>query len=385
MTNNNEFVAAIDLGSSKVVTIAAKKDGAGNLDILAVGIAETEGIKGGDIKSIEETADAIRYTINQVQKKAGIKLSEVFVGISGKHINGSINRGFLNLVSPEHVIEKKDVEKLTAAMHKMPLDAHQEIIGIFPQCFEVEEINGIKNPIGMVSRRLEGTFYVVKGDSCQIDYVFKCMNLIGLKIKKIIFEPLTSAGAVLTDLEKETGVILIDLGGRATSLSIYSNGILRRVATIPCGANIITNDIKEYLSIDWEVAERIKTIYGIPIVEKETEKKMVSDPEGRNLKEFSLFKLGLITQSRIVEIIDWIINEIEESGFKEKLSAGMVISGGGAMLKNLPEIIKSRTGINVRVGYPSVTLCSKVEHSICHPMFSSSIGLIIKGYEYNES
>lgn len=206
MQNNNGIIAAIDLGSSKIVTIVGKKDKAGNLEIHAISKTDSKSIKRRNIQNIEDTVDAVRFTINDVQKQTGYKISEVFVGISGGHISGSKNRGFKNLDSYDHEIEIKDVDGLLKDMHKIHLDADQEIIEIFPQSYTVDDVNDIKNPIGMCCKRLEGNFYIITGVSDSTNSVIKCLKQVGLKVNKITLEPLASAEAVLSKNEKKTGV-----------------------------------------------------------------------------------------------------------------------------------------------------------------------------------
>jgi cell division protein FtsA len=315
---------------------------------------------------MEETAAAIRLTVDDVQKKSGLKLSEVVIGISNHQIFCSKNRGFVNLDSSEHKIKKDEVKKLTNDIYKIRTDPEEEIMDILPQLYSVENEHGIRNPAGLKGKNLEGTFYVIMGDALVKQNIIKCISLAGLKVKKIILEPLASAEAVLSNNEKETGVILVDIGAGTTTLVIYENGVVKHIAMIPFGGNQITIDIMEHLFISWSEAEKIKTNY------RTFQAKV---PTGQKKQ------LTSVIQARMEEILNCIIFEMEKSGIKEKLHAGMVITGGGAMLKNLPQLIKSKTGMNVRVGYPNVTLSNHENHTINHPMFSSSIGLILKGYE----
>ena len=386
MKNNNEFVAAVDIGTTKIVAIVGKKNEAGKLEILAMSKTESKGVKRGVVQNIEETVNAIQCTIDDVQKKVGFKLSEVFVGIAGQHICSIKSRGYINRNSFEDEIKKEDLQALIDDMHKIPIDAGQEIIHVIPQNYIVDNETGVKNPVGMSGKRLEANFHIVIGEIASAKNIEKCVNRVGLKVKSLVLEPLASSEAVLTDDEKEAGVALVDIGGGTTDLAVYYDGIIRHTAVIPFGGNVITNDIKEGCSILLRQAEQLKIQFGSSLGDLAQEEKVVTIPgiSGRDPKEISFRSLAFIIQSRMEEIIDAVMFEIENSGYMEKLSAGMVITGGGALMRHLPQLIKFRTGMDVRVGYPNENLSGDKNQEVNHPMFSTSVGLILKGYEFNK-
>ena len=347
---------------------------------------ESKGVKRGVVQNIEETVNAIQCTVDEVQKKAGIKLSEVFVGIAGQHICSVKSRGYINRNSYEDEIKKEDLKALMDDMHKIPIDAGQEIIHVIPQNYIVDNETGVKNPVGMSGKRLEANFHIVIGEIASAKNIEKCVNRVGLKVKSLVLEPLASSEAVLTDDEKEAGVALVDIGGGTTDLAVYYDGIIRHTAVIPYGGNVITNDIKEGCSILLRQAEQLKIQFGSSLGDLAQEEKVVTIPgiSGRDPKEISFRSLAFIIQSRMEEIIDAVMFEIENSSYMEKLSAGMVITGGGALMRHLPQLIKFRTGMDVRVGYPNESLSGDKNQEVNHPMFSTSVGLILKGYEFNK-
>jgi cell division protein FtsA len=386
MKNNNEIVAAVDIGTTKIVAIVGKKNEAGKLEILAMSKTESKGVKRGVVQNIEETVNAIQCTIDDVQKKAGFKLSEVFVGIAGQHICSVKSRGYINRNSYEDEIKKEDLQALIDDMHKIPIEAGQEIIHVIPQNYIVDNETGVKNPVGMSGKRLEANFHIVIGEIASAKNIEKCVNRVGLKVKSLVLEPLASSEAVLTDDEKEAGVALVDIGGGTTDLAVYYDGIIRHTAVIPFGGNVITNDIKEGCSILLRQAEQLKIQFGSSLGDLAQEEKVVTIPgiSGRDPKEISFRSLAFIIQSRMEEIIDAVMFEIENSSYMEKLSAGMVITGGGALMRHLPQLIKFRTGMDVRVGYPNESLSGDKNQEVNHPMFSTSVGLILKGFEFNK-
>ncbi len=386
MANQNEYVAAIDLGTTKIVSIVGKKNPNGKLQIVAHSKAQSTGIKRGVVLNIEETVASIQRTVEEVQLKSGIILGEVFVGIAGQHIRSVRNRGYINR-DTDDVIGFEDVQKLIDDMFKIPTEVGEEILHVLPQNFIVDNESGIKNPIGMSGRRLEANFHIVIGKTSSAKNIEKCVDRVGLKVNDLILEPLASAEAVLTEDEKEAGVVLVDIGGGTTDVAVYYEGIVRHTAVIPFGGNVITNDIKEGCSILPRQAESLKIQFGSALGDLAPDDKIVTIPgiSGREPKEISFKSLAYIIQSRMEEIIDTVYFEIENSGFAEKLSAGIVLTGGGALLKHLSQLVKFKTGYDVRIGFPTEQLAADFSEEINLPMFSTSVGLVLKGFEHIET
>lgn len=383
MANQNEFVAAIDLGTTKIVTIVGKKTPNGKLQILAHSKAPSTGVKRGVVLNIEETVASIQRTVEEVQLKSGIIFSDVFVGIAGQHIRSVRNRGYINLNSTEEVIKFEDVQKLIDDMYKIPTEVGEEILHVLPQSFIVDNESGIKNPCGMSGKRLEANFHIVIGQTSSAKNIEKCVNRVDLQVNDLILEPLASAEAVLTEDEKEAGVVLIDIGGGTTDVAVFFDGIVRHTAVIPFGGNVITNDIKEGCSILLRQAEQLKVQFGSALGDIAPEDKIVTIPgiSGREPKEISFKSLAYIIQSRMEEIIDYITFEVENSGYAEKLSAGIVLTGGGSLLKHIPQLVKFKTGYDVRIGYPNEHLTADSVEDINSPTYSTAIGLVLKGFE----
>ena len=383
MANQNEFVAAIDLGTTKIVTIVGKKTPNGKLQILAHSKTPSTGVKRGVVLNIEETVSSIQRTVEEVQLKSGIIFSDVFVGIAGQHIRSVRNRGYINLNSTEEVIKFEDVQKLIDDMYKIPTEVGEEILHVLPQSFIVDNESGIKNPCGMSGKRLEANFHIVIGQTSSAKNIEKCVNRVDLQVNDLILEPLASAEAVLTEDEKEAGVVLIDIGGGTTDVAVFFDGIVRHTAVIPFGGNVITNDIKEGCSILLRQAEQLKVQFGSALGDIAPEDKIVTIPgiSGREPKEISFKSLAYIIQSRMEEIIDYITFEVENSGYAEKLSAGIVLTGGGSLLKHIPQLVKFKTGYDVRIGYPNEHLTADSVEDINSPTYSTAIGLVLKGFE----
>ena len=374
-----EFISAIDIGTTKIVAMIARKTEDGKFEILGMGNAPSSGVKRGVVVHIDETVSAIELAKQQAEEQAGYRMSEVYVGIAGQHIRSMKNRNSKYLDNEE--ITQEDVTYLHDQMAKTPLDPGDEILHVIPQSYIVDSETDVSKPVGMSGRMLEAKFHLVIGKVASARNISKCIERVELKVKKMILEPLASATAVLTADEREAGVVLIDIGGGTTDIAVFYNDVVRHTAVIPFGGNVITNDIKEGCSILLRQAESLKVQFGSAMGDTAADDKVVTIPgiSGRDAREISFKNLAYIIQARMEEILDAVNYEIENSGYAEKVSAGIVITGGGAMLKGLPQLIKYKTGYDVRVGYPNQFLVAETDAAITQPLFSTGIGLIVEG------
>jgi cell division protein FtsA len=383
----NDIVAAIDIGTTKIVSIVGRKNEKNKIEILGFSKAESRGVKRGTVLNIEDTVNAIQKTVDEVRQQTGHPVSDVVVGIAGQHVKSIRNRGYINRDSYEEEITRADITALIDDMFKIPLDVGEEIIHVLPQNFIVDNEHNIKNPVGMTGKRLEANFNIVIGQVSSARTIEKCINRVGLKVRDLILEPLASAEAVVTEDEKEAGVALIDIGGGTTDIAVYYDGIIRHTAVIPFGGNVVTEDIKQGCSILMRQAELLKIQFGSALGDMAPDDKVVTIPgiSGREPKEISFKNLAYIIQSRMEEIIDAASFEIENSGFFDQLSAGIVLTGGGALLTHLSQLVKFRTGHDVRIGLPNEHLAGESDDEVNHPMYSTAVGLILKAYELNEN
>ncbi len=383
MSKGQEYIAAIDIGTTKIVAIIGRKNSSGKLEVLGMGKAPSKGVKRGVVLNIEETASAIQDAVNEAEEKSGLKFRDVYVGIAGQHIRSVRNRGYRNIVGVDPEIRQEDVDELHQDMYNIPIGAGEEIIHVIAQNYKVDNEMGVKNPVGMSGKRLEANFHIVIGQIASMKNVKKCVERVGMNVKRLVLEPLASSDAVLTDDEKEAGVALIDIGGGTTDVAVFHDGIICHTAVIPFGGNVVTKDIKEGCSILHRYAESLKIQYGSALGDIAQEDKVVTIPgiSGRDKKEISFKSLANIIQARMEEIIDAIMYEIENSGYADKLGAGIALTGGGALLKYLPQLVKFKTGFDVRVGFPNEHFAGSVNPEVNRPMYSTSVGLILKGCE----
>jgi len=385
MENKSEIIAAIDIGTTKIVAIAGKKTEANRFEVIGFGTTSSKGIRRGVVLNIDETVNSIRIALNKVLGDSGIRLNEVFVGIAGQHVKTQKNRCSIKIDAEDNIIKREHVEQLIDLMQQTVSDPGEEILDIIPQSYIVDKETGIENPIDMTGSLLQGNFHIIMGQMSMANNIKKCATIAGLRVKSLILEPLASAEAVLTSHEKKSGVAMIDIGGGTTDLAIYKDDRIIHTAVIPIGGNSITNDIKNSLSIMEKQAEELKIQYGSAIEEKSQEDTIIAleGLKGREEKEFSLRELVSIIQARMEEILHAVMFQIESAGIKDKLAGGIVITGGGSLLKNLKQLASYISGNDIRIAYPTEYIEGAFSDIINKPQYSTAIGLIMKGFDFN--
>lgn len=380
------YIAAIDIGTTKIVFIVGKRNEKGQLEVHALGKAPSLGVTRGEVINIEKTVDAINIARNDAMSQCEFDISEVVVGIAGKHIRCMTNRGYITRENHDTEITKEDVNKLIQDMYNILIQPGEEIIHVLPQNFLVDKEYDVVYPVGMLGKRLEANFHMVIGKVDSVNYIKKSIEKANLIVNGLILEPLASADAVLTQDEKEVGVALIDIGGGTTDIAVYYDGVIRHTAVIPFGGNVITRDIKEGCRILERQAEELKKQFGQALQQYADDDKVVSIPgiKGREPKEISFGYLAAIIQARMEEILDAALFEIEASGVADKLGTGVVITGGGSMLKNLRQLVSFKTGMGTRIGLPTEhIICDKIK-DINNPMYATAVGLLMKGDEVQQ-
>ena len=380
MTKEGRIIAAIDIGTTKIVAVIGAVSDNGKVKVLGMGKSKSQGVKRGVVLNIEEAAASIQEAVEIAEGESGYKFNDVYVGIAGQHIKSMKNRHSKYIKSKDNEIKQSDIDELLSDMHKIALDAGEEIIHVIPQNYTVDNESGVK-PIGMFGKRLEANFHIVIGEVASAKHIYKCVERAGLTVNKMVLEPLASSSAVLSEDEKEIGVAMIDIGGGTTDLAIYYDGILRHTAVIALGGFVITKDIKDAFGILHRQAEQLKVQFGTALGDA-APKDIVSVKgiAGREPKKISIEALSNVIQARMEEIIDHAVFEIENSGFADKIGAGITITGGGALLKHLRQLMSYKTSLDVHVGYPGKAL-SVENHEINLPMYSTSVGLLLSGYQ----
>ena len=382
------IAVGLDIGTTKIVAMIGKKNEYGKLEILGVGKSKSLGVKRGVVDNITQTILSIQQAVLEAETNSGYKIQDVVVGIAGQHIRSIQHSDYISRSNAEEVIGNKDIDLLINQVHKLAMLPGEEIIHVLPQEFKIDGQSEIKEPIGMCGGRLESSFHVVVGQASSIRNVGRCIQSSGIELSGLTLEPLASADAVLSQEEKEAGVALIDIGGGTTDLAIFKDGIIRHTAVIPFGGNVITDDIKEGCSIIEKQAELLKIKFGSAWPGENKDNEIVSIPglRGREPKEISLKNLSKIIHARVVEIIEQVFVEIKAYGHEDprrKLIAGIVLTGGGAQLNHIKQLVEYITGMDTRIGYPNEHLAGNSDEEISSPLYATAVGLVMNSIENN--
>lgn len=379
------IVVGLDIGTTKIACIVGRRDEHGKIEILGMGKSDSVGVTRGVVTNITLTIDSIKKAVQEAENKSGVDIRLVNVGIAGQHIKSLQHRGIRTRDSVEQEISQDDVDALIEDMYKLVMLPGDEIIHVIPQEYIIDNEQGIKDPIGMAGIRLEANFHIITGQVAAAKNIYKSVERAELKVDQLTLEPLASSEAVLSDEEKEAGVVLVDIGGGTTDLAIFQDGIIRHTAVIPFGGNVITEDIKEGCTILKNQAELLKVKFGSALASENQDNEIVSIPglRGREPKEISLRNLAHIIQARMEEIVEHVYYEIKNSGYEKKLIAGIVLTGGGSQLKHLAQLVEYMTGMDTRIGYPNEHL-SKGGSELSSPMYATGVGLVIKGLQQIE-
>lgn len=386
-TNHNPLVIALDIGTTKVCAIAGRRSEHGRVEVLGIGKVESVGVLRGVVSNIEKTVRAITEASSHVRRSSKQDFTHVHVGIAGQHIKSLQHRGLLTRDSNHTEISKGDIERLIHDMHKLVLPPGDKILHVIPQEFTVDDERGINDPIGMSGIRLEANFHIITGQITASNNIYRCVERTGLKVASMTLEPIASAAAVLSEEEKEAGVALVDIGGGTTDITLFQEGIIRHTAVIPFGGNIITKDIKEGCRVMDAQAEKLKIKFGSALANEVFDNRIITIPglRGRAPKEISEKNLAHIIQARVEEILDYVLWEMQRSGYERKLIAGIVLTGGGALLNHIEKLTELHTSMPTRIGVPVEHLAHGYSKQVSSPIYATAIGLLLKGISDVES
>ncbi len=359
------------------------------LEIMGMGQAPCNGVVRGVVTNIDRTVDAIVKAITEAENQSNVNIIEVNVSISGQQIRSIRERSGFTRASADKEITVEDIMRLNEDMHRIQPPVGNQILHVIPQDYTVDYANGIYDPVGMLGVKLEGDFHVITAPFAAIANIQKCVEkadrLLGkrnqLKVGARIQEPIAAGMAVLMDEEKEAGVALVDIGGDTTDIAIFHKNIIRHTAVIPFGGNIITRDIEEGCTIQARYAELLKIRFGQAMAEMASWNEVVSIPvlPGRPPKEISVKNLSYIIEARMEEVIEMIYAEIARAGY-ERLTGGIVLTGGGAQLQYLKELFELTTGLHTRVGTPNQFMGRVQNEEVKNPAYATTVGLVLSGF-----
>jgi len=395
-----KIITGLDIGTTKICVLIAEIGGEGNIEIVGIGFSPSNGLRKGIVVDIDKTSHAIKSAVQKAERMAGIKVDSAYVGIAGSHIQSINSHGVVAVTGDEKEIKKSDIERVLDAAKIIPLSAEEEILHVLAREFIVDGCPGIKDPLGMSGVRLEVETHIVKGASTSVQNLVKSVLRAGLSVDDVVLEPLASSESVLSDDEKELGVVLVDIGGGTTDLIVFHEGSIAHTSVLPVGGNHVSNDIAVGLRTPVSEAEKIKILYGSALAEKIDEEDYIDvlSASGRERKKIPRHILCEVIEPRMKEIFSMVKKELKTVGSADLTPAGMVITGGASLLEYSGDLAAQITELPVRVGEPDYV--SGLSNIIDNPVyikkgdtvpkaiFSTSVGLVqfgIKDDDMGES
>lgn len=377
-------IAAIDIGTTKIVVIIAQKTNKNELEIIGVGQHPSNGLKKGVIINIGLTVESIKAALKQAEEMAGVAVETACVGISGGHIQSINSTGVVAIKSRE--VSQYDIDRVVEAAKAIPLQNDHYILHVLPQYFRVDGQEYLFDSLGMYGVRLEAQVHIITGAVASAQNIIKSCELSGVRVSDIVLEQLASASAVLTPAEQEMGIGILDIGGGTSDFAIYKDGRIRHSKVIPIAGNHFTNDISIGLKIPFQKAEELKKMYGS--VTKRSIAQLSKNYIDVNLgyeggvKTIELCDMAEIINFRAEEIFEMFLDEISQYRLRALMPCGLVLTGGGSLLSGIKELAQEKLGMPVRIGQPEATQqqsAPQLPDCLKNPMYATVYGLLLHG------
>jgi cell division protein FtsA len=376
MAKRGNVIVGLDIGTTKTCAIVGEVTDTG-IDIVGIGSHPSQGLRKGVVVNIDSTVESIKGAVEEAELMSGIEIGSVYTGIAGSHIEGLNSHGIVAVKGRE--VDEDDVRRAIEAAKAIAIPTDREILHILPQYFIVDNQDGVKDPIGMSGVRLESKVHVVIGAVTSTQNIIKSVNRVGLDVNNIILEQLASSEAVLSQDEKELGVAIIDIGGGTTDIAVFAEGSIKHTSVLSLGGNYLTNDIAVGLRTPMNEAEKIKIKYGCAYTPLISSDDTIEVPSvgGRNPRKVARQILGEIIEPRLEEILRLAHREIIKSGYEDLLAAGIVLTGGTAILEGMTELGEQVFNMPVRRGSP-IGIGGLID-VVNSPLYATGVGLVIYG------
>ncbi len=383
-----DIIVGLDIGTTKVCAIVASAETSsegevyssklGKINILGIGRSASDGLTRGVVTNIDKTVRSIQNAIVDAESQSGVKITKATVGIAGDHIQSFQSRGVVAINNPEKEITQADVDRLIEDTRRIALPSDRKIIHVIPQEFIIDGQDGVYEPVGMSGVRMEANVHIITGLITAAQNIYKCVQRAGLEVSDMVLEPLASSYSVLDEEEKEVGVALLDIGGGTTDLAVFEEKTIRHTAVIGIAGKKVTDDIRKGLGILIDQAEKLKIQHGFayqPAI-VDNEPIVVPGISGRAPIELDKQLLCQIIQPRMEEILEIAAMEIKRSGYSRHLSAGIVLTGGGSLIKGTADLAREVLGMQTKIGIPSGPYAGLVRE-IENPIYATGVGLVL--------
>ncbi len=378
-SSESDVIVGLDVGTTKICVIVARPKDNNNIDIIGIGKAPSEGLHRGIVVNPSKTIDSIKAALADAELNSGVKIKSASVGIAGHHIRCIQSSSIIGINNPDRVITEEDMQRLLDQAKQIRMSSDSRIIDVIPQEYIIDGKDGIyENPVGMFGVRLEAKVNIITGLVSSIDDLTKCVMSCDIDLDDIVLEPIASSYSVLDETEKKVGVAMLDIGGGTTDIAVFKKGVLKYTAGIGIAGSLVTNDIVEALGISDKEAERIKREYGYATLSEilSDDEILVESIKGKVPKKTRKSILARIIQARMQDIFELSAIEIKNSQIHNELHAGVVITGGGSLIKGTKELAEEILGTEVNLGIPT-GLSGGLIKEVESPIFATGVGLIL--------
>ncbi len=376
---NRTILTSIDVGTTKVCTIIADVSSGSNIRIIGVGITPTVGLAKGLVVNINDARESIRESVRKAEQASGHKVESAYIGVTGRHVSSLNNRGVVAITRNDRLVRPDDLKRVLACAQSVKVPNERRLLHVIPRSYAVDGQVGVKNPVGMHGFRLDVETHIITAAITSIQNLVKCVRSIGIDIDDLILEPLASSEAVLTEDEKQMGVILADIGGGTTDIAVFRQGSIWHTSILPVAGYQLTRDVAIGLGLPFEVAEEMKKRYGsvMPVYESKIETSHAISEDGHGV---SYQDLCDIIRARIEEILRLILLELPNAEYETLVPAGLVLTGGSSNLSGIETLGHDILHLPVRVGVP--TSMNGIADALHNPAYATSVGLLLWGSKH---
>ncbi len=372
-------LTSIDVGTTKICTTIADIDNGGGIRVTGVGITPSKGLHKGLVVNISEARESIRESVKKAEQASNYKVESAYIGVTGRHVTSLNNRGVVAVTRNDRLVRPDDLRRVLASAQSVKVPKDRKLLHVIPRSYAIDGQVGVKNPVGMHGFRLDVETHVITAAVTSVQNLVKCIRSIGIDIDDLILEPLASSEAVLTEDEKQVGVILADIGGGTTDIAVFREGSIWHTSILPVAGYQLTRDVAIGLGLPFDVAEEMKKKYGsvMPVYESKTETTSSMSTNGHGV---SYQDLCDIIRARVEEIIRLILLELPRSEYMELVPAGLVLTGGSSNLPGIETLGRDILRLPVRVGVP--TKMHGITDALCDPAYATSVGLLLWGAKH---
>ena len=376
------YTVAVDLGSSNVVVAVGEKAAEGQMEVASIVSKPVEGVNAGKIENIELVSRAIREAMSEAEEQLGIRITEAYAGISGDFVRCARHTDHVFVYDPQNGVNQKDVAALFDRMRNVQAPDDETIMERVPQNYVVDDNQEVKNPVGSFGKKLSSTFNFILCLRTPMQRLDMALKRLGIKMLGVTSNAIATAEAVLLPDEKEEGVAVVDIGGGVTDVAVYYRNVVRYIATIPMGAMAINRDIRT-MSVPEKHVESLKQKYGSAVADLAPEDKLirVNGRTAREAKDILLRNLATVIEARATDIAEFVLQEIRDSGYAGKLAYGIVLTGGSAKLKDVDELFRRVTGMDVRIASAETGVAEESREKVVDPAYATAVGILLKGAE----